>query len=406
MLAFASENVPMYIPGFAIIGAGGQTYFTAIFHLSNLFPNREGVVSSVFSGAFNMSAAVFLFLYHIYKSGVGYTVLFATYALVPVAAIGTYILLFPRQLVPPRKDDDPVHLVLGEQVSTTRYGVVGHGGGVWEDDSEDEVGLLARQDEKKEGKGSRKVKLYNKRSRTLSQQVFSIDIVLLSLLVAWATVLMNFYIAEVDNLLAGMADQGSHSADDFITAFTWFLPFGALLCVPISSFIMDVVGLYASLYFISILPAMAIGLCLIDFLYIQLLGFYCLVQGITLLYAAGPAFVSFLVGIKSYGVVWGIILFVTGFAQMFIYMFTYIAQDVQDGSYTLSIAIMLGVQIALIGVPIFFTVKNRMWTANEEVEEEVNYYNGADEVTPLSFKARPMSVRVELDEPSLMIQDY
>lgn len=53
--------------GAVILGLGGITYHLAQFHISNLFPGKRGLISSLYVAGFTGCGIIFYILYEIYN---------------------------------------------------------------------------------------------------------------------------------------------------------------------------------------------------------------------------------------------------------------------------------------------------------------------------------------------------
>ena len=60
-------KVNALIPGAVILGLGGITYHLGNFHISNLFPRKRGLISSLFVAGFTGCGIIFYILNEIYK---------------------------------------------------------------------------------------------------------------------------------------------------------------------------------------------------------------------------------------------------------------------------------------------------------------------------------------------------
>ena len=54
--------------GAVVMGLGGITYHLAQFHISNLFPGKRGLISSLYVAGFTGCGIIFYILYEIYQS--------------------------------------------------------------------------------------------------------------------------------------------------------------------------------------------------------------------------------------------------------------------------------------------------------------------------------------------------
>lgn len=53
--------------GVVVMGLGGITYHLAQFHISNLFPGKRGLISSLYVAGFTGCGIIFYILYEIYE---------------------------------------------------------------------------------------------------------------------------------------------------------------------------------------------------------------------------------------------------------------------------------------------------------------------------------------------------
>ena len=87
-MAFApSLPFDAYALGFFLLALGGTFTFVPAFHLSNAFPQVQGLILSLVTGAFDASAAVFLAfrMIYLYTGGAfGVRQLFLVYLLIPI----------------------------------------------------------------------------------------------------------------------------------------------------------------------------------------------------------------------------------------------------------------------------------------------------------------------------------
>lgn len=68
--------------GAIILGLGGITYHLANFHISNLFPGKRGLISSLFVAGFTGCGIIYYILYEIYNSAGGSTAAFRSVVIV------------------------------------------------------------------------------------------------------------------------------------------------------------------------------------------------------------------------------------------------------------------------------------------------------------------------------------
>lgn len=98
-MAFSAElPFDAFIAGNFFLALGGTFSFVPSFHLSNAFPQFQGLILALITGAFDASSAVFLLFRMIYDSTNGRFALrelFLLYLIVPVFVIVTQFLLMP-----------------------------------------------------------------------------------------------------------------------------------------------------------------------------------------------------------------------------------------------------------------------------------------------------------------------
>ncbi|KAK5942322.1 hypothetical protein PMZ80_004885 [Knufia obscura] len=95
-----SESLPFdaYVAASFFLAFGGIFNFVPSFHLSNAFPQYQGLILALITGAFDASAAVFLGFRLIYESSngkFGLRGLFLTYLIVPVFIVVTQVFIMP-----------------------------------------------------------------------------------------------------------------------------------------------------------------------------------------------------------------------------------------------------------------------------------------------------------------------
>ena len=68
LIACSKQNGFNALPaGAVIMGLGGITYHLAQFHISNLFPGKRGLISSLYVAGFTGCGIIFYILYEIYE---------------------------------------------------------------------------------------------------------------------------------------------------------------------------------------------------------------------------------------------------------------------------------------------------------------------------------------------------
>jgi MFS family permease len=89
-----------YALGYFLLALGGTFTFVPSFHLANAFPQLQGLILSLITGAFDASAAVFLGFRLLYEASDGtfdVQAFFRIYLIVPLLMLVAYLFLMPRQ---------------------------------------------------------------------------------------------------------------------------------------------------------------------------------------------------------------------------------------------------------------------------------------------------------------------
>ena len=100
-MAFA-ENTPFdaFVVGFFFLALGGTFSFVPSFHLSNAFPQYQGLILALITGAFDASAAIFLgfrVIYEATQGSFGLKKFFIIYLTVPIFILLSQVFLMPGQ---------------------------------------------------------------------------------------------------------------------------------------------------------------------------------------------------------------------------------------------------------------------------------------------------------------------
>lgn len=96
--SFAIPRFDGYLPGNIFIAVGGTFLFVSSFQLANAFPKNSGLIVALVTGAFDASAAVFLFYrmaYEAYGSSFSLEKFFFAYIAIPVLILVAELLWMP-----------------------------------------------------------------------------------------------------------------------------------------------------------------------------------------------------------------------------------------------------------------------------------------------------------------------
>lgn len=248
-----------YTSGFFFLALGGTFIFVPSFHLSNAFPQLQGLILALITGAFDASAAVFLLfrlLYDSTKGAFGLRQFFLVYLAVPVFIFVSQLILMPSQsyetrteldqkaeeALDPAQDvhdsDDELETVAEiQQVRSERQ--VRRKRTL--SDIRNLIGNQAERDErlKKEDEKHAASGVWGAlHGLPASKQIRSPWFVLITLLTVLQMARMNFFIATIWSQYRYMLDSIS-KADRVNEFFDVALPIGGLATVPFIGFLLD-----------------------------------------------------------------------------------------------------------------------------------------------------------------------
>jgi MFS family permease len=248
-----------YIAGHFLLALGGTFIFVPSFHLSNAFPQIQGLILALITGAFDVSAAVFLVFRLLYESkngAFGLKQFFLTYLAVPVFLFACELTFMPAKSYETRTELDNK----AEQAKNPANDV---------HDSDEELETereirrvrSERQDERKRtiaeirdllGTQAERIE-HSKREDEkrvtsgvwgalhgvpASKQVRSPWFILITALTVLQMARMNFFIATIWSQYTYMLDSPSKAArvNEF---FDVALPIGGIAAVPFIGFLLD-----------------------------------------------------------------------------------------------------------------------------------------------------------------------
>lgn len=105
LFSFSSPHFDAYIPGYAMMGAGGPFVAFSMFGLTQLIPNRQGTVFSLIVAAFDGSSGL-MFLFWVINKYFHYSIhtIFLFYIILPGMLLVSTFWLFPPKKKPISRD--------------------------------------------------------------------------------------------------------------------------------------------------------------------------------------------------------------------------------------------------------------------------------------------------------------
>lgn len=293
----------IYYVGFVLLGVSGPAIFNCCASFGNLFPSKKGLVTSAMVGAFDASSAVFLILSTLMAYfKISFSDVFTGYAAIPSVFAFLFCKLWPNEQVEPTDDTEEV-----------------------------EVSPLA--------------------SLPLSQQIASLDFVLLAYWMASTMLCINFFIASA---FPQMASVQPERARELASLFSTMLPLGGIVFVPINGFLIDTWGpkfclviLWVAYMCFAVMLQAYMWTSLEIFAYIAFVMFsFCR----PLFYTLGACYVGATFGFSTFGKLYGLSTCISGFTNL-------LGQPLNSFSdeygYWLSNAALVFLQLPTIALPVF-----------------------------------------------------
>ena len=334
-LAFQIEQFDGYTIGNFFLALGGTFVFLPSFQIANAFPKYGGTIVSLVTGAFDASAAVFLFYRLIYEAtdrAFKPQTFFLAYLAVPIAIVIAQLTFLPTENYKTaaqlemkiHKAEDPtldLHSsddeLPDDQIMRRRKAR-----------SEKRKKRLSQLDELVGDQIARKMReekeehkqdtsgvwgaLHNK---TAKEQMLTPWFILLTLLTVTVMVRFNFFIATIREQYTYMLGSPELAAkvNDF---FDWALPLAGVVATPFLGALLDNVstpGVLLLLVFIITAIGIIGSICALWAGYVNVLLFVFLRP---LYYSAMSDYATKVFGFATFGRVYGTIICVSGLVNM------------------------------------------------------------------------------------------
>lgn len=334
-LAFQIDEFDGFAIGNFFLALGGTFVFLPSFQIANAFPKYSGTIVALVTGAFDASAAVFLFYRLAYEASEGAfkpQTFFLFYLLVPAAIVVAQLTFLPTENY---KTAPQLEMKIQRAEETTRDVHTSD-----EDLPDDEVWRrrknrsarrrkrLSKLDKlvgdevtrkKQEEKQEHRLEasgvwgaLHNK---TAVEQMLTPWFILLTLLTVMQMVRMNYFIASIREQYAYMLGSIELAArvNDF---FDWALPLGGVLSTPFLGMLLDNVST-AGVLLIIVVIATAIGIIgSIATLWAGYINVILFVFMRPLYYSAMSDYATKVFGFATFGRVYGTIICFSGLINL------------------------------------------------------------------------------------------
>lgn len=324
LFAFASSfPVDTYIPGYLFLAVGGPFIFISSFQLSNTFPTHSGLILALLTGAFDTSSAIFLLYRILYQESEGAIKprhFFLFYLTVPFLILLFQVFLMPArsyetvgELLRHAEDSDDVAdgqldentALLREERHQRRASVVAEIASVL--GSNKGKKHVNAEVQKQEVSGVWGV-LHGKEVKA---QILSPWFILVALFTVIQMTRINYFVATIrpqyENIL------GSHKkAVEINDYFDFALPFGGLISIPFTGFILDHSSTFVIMS-VLVTIATAIGaLGILPYTWAAYANVSLFVLYRPFYYAAISDYAAKVFGFRTFGTVYGLIICLAG----------------------------------------------------------------------------------------------
>ncbi|KAH7109831.1 MFS transporter-like protein Fmp42 [Dendryphion nanum] len=394
-LAFQIDEFDGYTIGNFFLALGGSSIFLPSFQIANAFPKSAGTIVALVTGAFDASAAVFLFYRLAYDSSGGSfkpQTFFLLYLLVPIAITIAQLTFLPNEAY---KTLPQLEMKIAHAADSTRD--------VHSSDDElpdDEMwrvrkgrSVQRRRRLQKLDKliGSPDARKYREEkeeqtheasgvwgalhNKSASEQMLTPWFILLVLLTILQLVRMNYFIATIREQYEYMLSSVELAArvNDL---FDWALPLGGVLATPFLGLLLDnvstpgvlliIVVMVTIIGIISSIPALWAG-------YVNVLLFVFLRP---LYYSAMSDYATKVFGFATFGRVYGTIIFTAGICNLSQTAIDALTKKTYGGN-PVPVNSFLAVAGSLIGISlvIYITVQVRRFQKKLEDEDAMTVTN-------------------------------
>ncbi|KAF2011000.1 MFS general substrate transporter [Aaosphaeria arxii CBS 175.79] len=330
-LAFQIPEFDGYTMGNFLIALGGTAVFLPAFQIANAFPKYSGTIVALVTGAFDASAAVFLFYRIAYEATDGHftpRIFFLVYLLVPVALVIAQLTLLPSEAYkslsqleekiaraedPTRDVHDSDEELPGEEVWRVRKGrSIQRRKRLQKLDKLVGSPDTRKQKEEKEEQHHEASGVWGAlHNKSAAEQMRTPWFILLTLLTVLQMMRMNYFISTIREQYDYMLDSGELGTrvNEF---FDWALPLGGALSTPFLGALLDNVSTPIVLLIILIMTTIIGVVSCIPALWAGYINVILFVLLRPLYYSAMSDYATKVFGFATFGRVYGTIVCVSG----------------------------------------------------------------------------------------------
>lgn len=362
-----------FLPAYILLAIGGPMIFLSSFHLCNAFPKRSGLILSAITGAFDASSLPFVIYSAIYRRyHVSLRTWFWLYMIVPALIIVEQILLAPSKayalptadntlpdeqtpLLPDASrnetDDSLTRPKVLQQRRRSNFDS-SFSRVYFSNDSEthfrrkplteesDESAMHGgNEDEITITKGHAAPNIKQDPitgilwGRTAMQQIFTSWFWLPQLFLTCYMLRVNYEIATVfDQVFYYTKDMSV--AEKVTDAFVLLLPLGGVVSIPFIGYVLDSMSSMAAFTVLLVLGLGYGALCMTTSVPAQLVGITLFTVMRPLLYTAISDYYTKVIGIETFGTVYGLANAISGLFTLVQYPIDYAVKKKLNGNYT------------------------------------------------------------------------
>ncbi|KCV68115.1 hypothetical protein H696_05371 [Fonticula alba] len=314
VLFSASSSNPafdMYHFSSFLLAVGGTFATIPLMGICNAFPKRSGLIISCFSGAFDISALIFLIFQLLYQhANVAISDLFLGYLIVPAIMVVFYGTQMPDSTF--KASQLPPDTLKSLEAEL-------------ESDDHDSSPLP-------EPKPAAPVNNADSamHNMTAFQQIFSLRFLFLALFTCIYFFRLNFFIQTVEDHVRELGYSETDTV--FITqVFSIMLPLGGIIATPLTGWMLDHLPFYVTFLSISGSLLLFSVLILIPSLPLHYLAYAIFSVVRPMFYGSFTDYVSRVFGFRHFGKVYGVLAFLGALMSLAQYLFSYWGNTAPSG---------------------------------------------------------------------------
>lgn len=360
-LDHTSPKFDPFLISYILLAIGGPMIFLSSFHLCNAFPKRSGLILSSIIGAFDASSLPFVVYSTIYrKHPTSLRKWFWLYNIIPVLIFVQQLVLAPREAYvrsPAEKDEDPSEetaLLADSDAandSSSRPPLLGSDRRPSHYDSSFSriYGTVDAYDSTHKGSAAPAGQVEQGNAdpitgklwgRSALSQIGTLWFWIPQLFLIVHMLRINYYIATVsDQVYFYTRDEAL--SQKLTDAFVLLLPFSGIIGIPFIGYILDARSSFTAFAVLLILGSAYGILTLLPNVPSQLIGITAFTLMRPLMYTAISDYYTKVIGIETFGTVYGTANSVSGLFTLVQYPIDYAVKKKLHGNYTPANIVML-----------------------------------------------------------------